>query len=88
MPEAKTETRKPSRLERAAQLRAKAQRLESLDRQQTRKRDTRQKVVIGGAVIAEARENAAFRAQLASIVRTRVIRDIDTEVVTSWLSTT
>lgn len=77
---------KLSRSERAAQLRAKAQRLEALDRDQERKRDTRRKVVIGGAMIAEAKENAEFAATVSEILKRRVARDLDVEVVADWQS--
>ena len=77
-----------SRLELAEQLRARAARLESVEREASRKRDTRQKVVIGGAVMAEARDNPEFRQQLAAIVKARVTRDLDVEAVADWLSTT
>jgi hypothetical protein len=88
MSELQTERPRLTRLEKAAQLRARAQRLESVERQQARKRDTRQKVVIGGAVIAEARGNPEFRAQLEQVIRSRVNRELDAEAVRSWLSTT
>ena len=77
-----------TRLERAAQLRARAERLECVERQQARKRDARRKIVIGGAAIAEARGNPEFRAMLAEVLKSRVTRELDAEAVTSWLSIT
>jgi len=87
MSEEQKPKQKLSRTERAAQLRAKAQRLEALDRDQDRKRDTRRKVVIGGAMIAEAKENPEFAATVAEILKRRVTRELDVEVVSDWQST-
>ena len=86
MADAKAPRPKLSRADRAAQLRAKAQRLEALDRDQERRRDTRRKVIIGGAIIAEARENAEFAATIAELLKRRVTREIDVEAVSDWAS--
>ena len=53
-----------------------------------RKLDARRKIVIAGAVIAEAREDPAFEAQIRAIVRKRVTRPLDMAAVAEWLSTT
>lgn len=85
--EQKTSTRpRLTRAERIEQLRAQAQRLEGIEKQEARKRDTRQKIVIGSAVIAEVRENPAFQKELVEVLKKRVTRQIDAEAVSEWLS--
>lgn len=78
--------RRLTRTEQIEQLRSRAERLENLEKEQSRKRDARQKIVIGGAVIAEAREDEAFRKQLIQILKKHVTRTPDAEVIAIWLS--
>jgi hypothetical protein len=52
-----------------------------------RKLDARRKIVIAGAVIAEARDDPAFEAHIKAIVRKRVTRPLDVAAVAEWLST-
>lgn len=74
-----------SPLERAAQLRAKAERLEAVAAEQARKYETRQKIIIGGAMVAEARSNPEFSSALKTILRKHVTRPVDMKVMTAWL---
>ena len=53
-----------------------------------RKLDARRKIVIAGAVIAEARDDPEFEAHIKAIVRKRVTRPLDVAAVAEWLSTT
>ena len=53
-----------------------------------RKLDARRKIVIAGAIIAEARDDPAFEQLIKTVVRKRVTRPFDLEAVTAWLSTT
>ena len=83
------QTSKPrlSAMEKAAQLRAKADRLEAVANEAARKFETRQKVIIGGAMVAESRENHEFGKQLNAILKKRVTRPVDVKVMTAWLDT-
>lgn len=75
-----------------------AQRIEQLQRriasiktrntQRTRQMDTREKVVIGGAIIKAMRENEAFRWQVVALLQENVTRDTDREAIASWLAPT
>ena len=53
-----------------------------------RRADSRRKIVIAGALLAEARDDPALLAQIKSIVRKRVTRPLDVAAVAEWLSTT
>lgn len=53
-------------------LRARQQRLENAERTKKRKRETRWKIIAGGALLAEARDNSQFHAQVAAILSRRV----------------
>ena len=53
-------------------LRARQQRLENAERAKARKRETRWKIVAGGMVLAEARDDPRFREQLREIFSRRV----------------
>jgi len=50
--------------------------------------DARRKIVIAGAVIAEARDDPVFEAHIKAIVRKRVTRSPDVTAVMEWLSIT
>jgi hypothetical protein len=63
-------------------------RLRRAFRSTERKADARRKIVIAGALIAEAREDAAFEQLIKAVVRKRVTRPFDLEAVAAWLSTT
>lgn len=53
-------------------LRARQQRLENAERVKARKRETRWKILAGGMVLAEARDDPRFREQLREIFSRRV----------------
>jgi hypothetical protein len=52
------------------------------------KLDAQRKIVIAGAVIAEARDDPVFEAHIKAIVRKRVTRPPDVRAVMEWLSIT
>ncbi len=87
MPNEKKKTRL-SPLEKAAQLRAKADRIEALEAERRRKFETRQLIIIGGAMVAESRESHDVAEQLKRIIKKRVTRPVDVQVMQAWLSTT
>jgi hypothetical protein len=53
-----------------------------------RRFDNRRKIVIAGAMLAEARDDPEFLQQIKTIVRKRVTRPFDMAAVAEWLSTT
>ena len=54
----------------------------------SRQMDTREKIVVGGAVIKAMRADEAFRRQIVALLRADVNREIDQEAIASWLSGT
>ncbi len=66
-----------------------AQKLNSLSQQaktQERKRDTRRKIIIGGAVLAHLDKDAAFAASIRSLLGASVGRINDREVIADLLA--
>ncbi len=84
MAEQTQERRRLSPLEKAAQLRAKAEQLEAQAAKQQRKDDARRKIILGGAVLAEARDNPVFAKTLTEIVSKRVTKALDAKAVEGW----
>jgi hypothetical protein len=70
----------------AAQLRTA--KLEHVLKKSLRSRDARKKIVIAGAMLAEARDDSAFEQRIKSVARRRVTRPEDVAVIAEWLSTT
>lgn len=74
-----------------ANWRTHEQRLAELDRKRSRiaaqKRTaiTREKIVLGGAVVAEMRENPEFAARVISVLRRRVKREPDARAIAAIL---
>ena len=84
---------KRTRTDRIAALEAKkaalVAQLEKLRQKETaeeRKRDTRRKIIVGGAVLAHAKIDAAFAAALAGVLAKAVQRDADREAIADLLS--
>jgi len=67
------------------QLKAQIAALEAREKLAERKRDTRRKIVVGGAVLAHAALHPAFAAELASVLRTAVTRDSDRDTIRDFL---
>lgn len=74
--------------QRLAAAEAKTARLRSQFKQAARRLDTRKKIVIAGAMLAEARDDPAFEERIKAVVRKRVTRPEDQAAVAEWLSTT
>ena len=68
------------------QITAQLARIEAREKQKERKKDTRQKIIVGGAVLAHARLDAAFADQLAAILGKAVTRDIDKDTIADLFS--
>lgn len=74
--------------QRLAASELKTAQLRDAFKKSARKLDARRKIVIAGAVIAEARDDPAFEQRIRSIVQKRVTRPLDMAAVAEWLSTT
>ena len=83
-PAAKKQRRTPE--QKIAYLRTQLARAQAQQHKRGRQLDTREKIVIGGAIIKAMRENDAFREQITSILQANVSRDIDREAIASWLA--
>lgn len=73
---------------RLAVLKARVERLEAMLDQTERKRETRAKIVLGGALLAEARsdgEGAALMARLLDVLDRRVVRPLDRKALADTL---
>jgi len=77
--------RKPE--QRLAQAQLQANRLERVIKKTLRSRDTRKKIVLAGAMLAEARVDGVLEQRMKEIARRRVTRPEDLDVIAEWLST-
>ena len=72
--------------QKVAYLRAQLARATAQQNKRSRQLDTREKIVIGGAVIKTMRVNEAFRSQVIALLQDNVTRDVDREAIASWLA--
>lgn len=72
-------------LTRKQQLEARLADLDARQKTRNRKRDTRRKVIVGGAIIAHGKLHPAFRVALRSVLQQAVTRDIDKAVIADLL---
>ena len=90
MAEAKAKKTDAERLaalkQREAALKAKIARIENKAKTEDRKRDTRRKIIVGGAVMAHARHDADFRRLLQEVLKEVVTKDADKEVIKDFLN--
>jgi predicted house-cleaning NTP pyrophosphatase (Maf/HAM1 superfamily) len=61
------------------------QKLEGLEKKQRRKLDTREKIVIGGTVLARMRTNPQFKNTIVELLKDGVKKPFDREAVAQWL---
>ena len=71
-----------------AKLEQQAQRLRALKHKRSRQIETREKIIIGGAVVKAMRSNGEWRSRVCALLRDDVTRPIDREVIAEWLSAT
>lgn len=71
--------------EQRAKLDARMKALQARQKEETRKTDTRRKIVVGGAVLAHAALHPEFAAVLRGVLKVAVTRDIDKAVVADLL---
>ena len=74
--------------QRLASAQLQANRLDRIIKKSERSRDARKKIVIAGAMLAEARDDGDFEQRIKSVARRRVTRPEDVAVIAEWLSTT
>jgi ATP-dependent 26S proteasome regulatory subunit len=74
--------------QRLASAQLQANRLDRIIKKSLRSRDARKKIVIAGAMLAEARDNGQFEQLIKTVARRRVTRPEDVAVIAEWLSTT
>ena len=74
--------------QRLASAQLQANRLDRIIKKSLRSRDARKKIVIAGAMLAEARDNSQFEMLIKAVARRRVTRPEDMAVIAEWLSTT
>ena len=67
------------------QLKAQIAALEAQEKEAERKRDTRRKIIVGGAVLAHAALHPSFGAELRAVLKTAVLRDSDRETIQDLL---
>jgi glucose/arabinose dehydrogenase len=68
-----------------AQLRAQIVALEAKEKAAERKKDTRRKIIVGGAVLAHAALHPAFAAELKNVLKLAVTREIDRAAIQDLL---
>ena len=74
--------------QRTADAKLRAAKLERALKKSLRARDSRKKIVIAGAMLAEARDDGQFEEHIKAVARRRVTRPEDLAVIAEWLSTT
>lgn len=77
----KTEAERLAELEaRKRALEAQMQAITARQKERSRKDDTRRKVLVGAAVLAEAEKNAAAKQKLMALLDQHLTRDVDRAV--------
>lgn len=74
--------------QRLARLEAQKQRLLAQRNKRSRQLETREKIIVGAAVLNAMREDAGWRQRVSALLRENVTRDIDRDVIAEWLSPT
>ena len=81
------EERKAALEHRRHQLAAQLAKLDAQAKTQERKKDARQKIIVGGAVLAHARLHPEFASTLADILGKAVTRETDRNTIADLLHT-
>lgn len=71
-----------------AYLEQRIAKIKSQEQARSRKAETREKIVIGGAIVKAMRDNSEWRARVVTLLQTDVTRPVDREAIASWLSAT
>jgi len=88
MVRASDEERAEKLKEKRKQIEAQIAAIEARRKTKERRFITRQKIIIGGAVVAEAKHNPTFAAELTNLLRKVVTRDVDKVVIKEFLENT
>lgn len=75
-----------SRGERIAQLKARIEKLQAVETKASRRRDTREKIILGGTVRAAMQSDPQLRAQVLRYLHQFVQRPTDRDVIAHWLA--
>jgi hypothetical protein len=67
------------------QLKAKIAEIEAKEKTEERKRDTRRKIIVGGAVLAHAALHPAFAEELKGVLKLAVTRDRDRDTIKDFV---
>ncbi len=85
-----TSAEKPNRQrltldQRIARAEAQAEKLKRQKLKRSRQLETREKIIVGAAVVNAMRENPDWRNRVSQLLREKVSREIDREVIAEWL---
>jgi hypothetical protein len=81
-----TAERKAALLEKRKVLDARLKDLQARESASTRKRDTRRKIVLGGAVMAHCAHDPVFAETVKAALRSALTNDRDKELLADWLA--
>lgn len=71
-----------------AYLEQRIAKIKAAEQRRSRKAETREKIVIGGAIVKAMRADPEWRNRVVALLETDVTRAIDREAIASWLSAT
>ena len=71
-----------------AYLAARMAKVKSAAQQRSRKAETREKIVIGGAIVRAMRSNPDWQQRVVALLKSEVTRPVDREAIAPWLSAT
>ncbi len=71
-----------------AYLQQRMTRIKVAEQQRSRKAETREKIVIGGAIVKAMRDNPEWRQRVVELLKADVTRAVDREAIAPWLSAT
>lgn len=86
--EAKSKRQRLTPQQRIAKLQAQLAQEKTRLHKRSRQLDTREKIVIGGAVVKAMRTDSELRERIVAMLRADVTREQDIEAIAPWLSAT
>jgi hypothetical protein len=79
------ETRREKLEKQKARIEARLKALDAKENAERRKRETRRKIIVGGAALAHAAHDPAFAAALRAALALAVTRPQDRKAIADWL---
>ena len=81
-------TRRPRRTpeQELAYLAERMAKVKAAAHQRSRKAETREKIVIGGAIVRAMRSNSEWQQRVVALLQAEVTRPADREAIAPWLS--